>query len=67
MRKKKKNIKGIRMKSHYVFKEIEGKIGSWYSFQSYLVPLHIRENKKRNGNVISANVMFLDIRRRMFK
>ena len=55
------------MKSHYVFKEIEGKIGSWYFFQSYLVPLHIRESKKRNGNVISANVMFLDIRRRMFK
>ena len=61
---KKKYIKGIRMKSHYVFKEIEGE---WYSFPSYLVPLHIRENKKRNGNVISANVMFLDIRRRMFK
>ena len=65
--RKKKYIKGIRMKSHYVFKEIEGKIGSWYFFQSYLVPLHIRENKKRDGNVISANVMFLNIRRRMFK
>jgi hypothetical protein len=56
------------MKSHYVFKEIEGKIGSWYFFQSYLVPLHIiRGNKERNGNVISVNVMFLDIRRGMFK
>lgn len=55
------------MKSHYVFKEIEGEMGSWYSFQNYLVPLYIRENKKRIGNVISMNVMFLDIRRRMFK
>lgn len=67
MRKKKKNIKGIKMKSHFVFKEIEGEALSWYSFQNYLVPLYIRENKERNGNVISANVMFLDIRRRMFK
>ena len=52
------------MKSHYVFKEIEGE---WYSFQNYLVPLYVIENKKRIGNVISVNVMFLDIRRRMFK